>query len=452
MIDEDGTEIKEHDGIHVFGGGTMFHVRPHLSLSARAYGKIARQISARLMCPHGLISKLHMTRMAAAGGGVLETNDDVAARVDELVADPSTKMVFMTAALCDFEGSIVDEFAEDDSCLTPSGKNQPRLRTSRRNVHTGEVIPISYHMQLTPAPKVIRRIREVRKDIFLVGCKTTAGKSPEVVYRAGLELLKTASCNLVLANDVHTRLNMVITPEQARYHVTTDRQEVVAGLVEMAVMRSKLSFTRSAVVPGDPVPWASEEVPHNLRTIVDYCVAKGAYKPFLGSTVGHFAVKLGDGEFLTSRRKTNFNKLGEVGLVRVKTDGPDNVVAFGSRPSVGGQSQRIIFAQHPDVDCILHFHCKRKPDSLVPVRSQRAFECGSHECGQNTSSGLQRFDVGSGQSVYAVMLDQHGPNIVFNRNVGTERLIKFVEENFQLGVATDAFEVHFGSGPRVGPT
>jgi len=430
-IDDD---IPEYSA-HIFGGGTIFHVRPHLALSAPAYGRVARQISQKLM-RHAVLSKLHLTKMAAAGGGDLETNADVAKRVDELVADPSTKMIFMAAALCDFEAEVVKDLLYDGGYIetTPSGKDQPRLKT--RATDGG---PHNAMLLLKPSEKIIGSIRKTRKDIFLVGFKTTAGASPKEQYEAGLTLLKKSSCNLVLANDVHTRLNMVITPEQARYHETTDREEAIKGLVEMAVLRSKLHFTRSTVVPSAPVPWDSQDVPEALRRVVDYCLLQGCYKPFLGSTVGHFAVKIGEGKFLTSRRRTNFNDLYQVGLVFIETKDEDEVVAHGSSPSVGGQSQRIIFREHPDTDCIVHFHGQMKPGSAVPVRSQREFECGSHECGQNTSSGLKRFDLPRGQYLYAVMLDRHGPNIVFSRDVDPASVIGFLEENFQLGVSTDAF-------------
>jgi ribulose-5-phosphate 4-epimerase/fuculose-1-phosphate aldolase len=168
--------------------------------------------------------------------------------------------------------------------------------------------------------------------------------------------------------------------------------------------------------------------------VVDHCIARGAYKPFLGATVGHFAVRLGDGRFLTSRRKTDFNRLPEVGLVLVEALGDHEVVAHGSRPSVGGQSQRIVFAEHPGLDCIVHFHCPLRAGSAVPVRSQRPFECGSHECGKNTSDGLLPFGP-----AWAVMLDRHGPNVVFSRNADPEQVIRFIEDNFDLSGTTAGF-------------
>ena len=278
--------------------------------------------------------------------------------------------------------------------------------------------------------------RYPRKDIFLVGFKATANASAEEQYRQGLNMLKASSANLVLANDVVTKLNMIIVPEEATYHVTTDREEALKALVEMTYLRSHLTFTRSTVVAGDPVPWESDLVPSALRAIVDHCIMRGAYKKFRGVTAGHFAVKLDDSNFLTSRRKTDFNDMKHVGLVKVKTDGPDSVIAYGSKPSVGGQSQRIVFLEHPETDCIVHFHCPKLPESKIPTVSQREYECGSHECGENTSRGLARFG-----NLEAVYLDQHGPNIAFNKSIDPQEVIDFIEANFDLTKKTGGYSI-----------
>jgi hypothetical protein len=116
------------------------------------------------------------------------------------------------------------------------------------------------------------------------------------------------------------------------------------------------------------------------------------------------------------------------------TDGPDSVTAYGAKPSVGGQSQRIVFHDHTDYDCIVHFHCPIKEGSLVPVASQREFECGSHECGKNTSNHLKKFG-----NLSAVYLDQHGPNIVFHHSINPEEVISFIDCNFDLSKKTGGF-------------
>ncbi len=428
-------EIPAQRQIHIVGGGTIEPVREHLALSARAYGNTARRIGE--LCGtfwSGMGVNVHLTKMADPSSDI-ETSDDLRQLAHDITTDFRTKVVFWSPAVADFKGQIGN---------IQSGKHAQRLQTNPGvNVDPEFRSLLEPTIKLTPNDKIVSMFRaesvdgmKPRKDIFAVGFKTTTNAKPEEQYSAGLRLLKKSSLNLVLANDTITRNNMVITPEEASYHETTDREMVLRGLLEMAYLRSQLSFTESTVIAGEPVAWDSPEIYDSLRTVVNYCIEHGAYKPFLGVTAGHFAAKVGPTEFLTSRRKTNFNNLSTTGLVKVITDGPDKVVALGGKPSVGGQSQRIVFEQHPEKDCIVHFHCPPKPGSVVPAVSQREFECGSHECGENTSRGLKTMDDGEIEAVY---LDKHGPNIVFNHKTDPQKVIDFIEKNFDLTAKTGGY-------------
>lgn len=401
----------------IYGGGTVSYVRNHLALCAPAYGRTARQLAelSRLYLPNMKVD-LRLTKMAVGtfGPSDLETNEDISKDIDEVIQSDLTKVVIMSAALCDFDGQIGD---------VPSGKYATRLKS--RDLQS----PI----HLTTAEKIIKKVREKRKDIFLVGFKTT-DLSPDEQYIEALDLCKKASCNLVVANDTVTRYNMIVTPEESRYAEGLDRNLVLNELMKMIFHRTHLTFTRSTVVAGNPISWDSDEVPASLREVVNYCIQNNAYKPFNGVTAGHFACKVNDNTFLTSIRRTNFNLLPKTGLVKIVTDGPDTVLAYGAKPSVGGQSQRIIFRDHPGLDCIVHFHCPIKQTSQVPIVSQKEFECGSHECGNNTSKGLIQFG-----NLHAVYLDNHGPNIVFNRNINPMEVISFIENNFDLTQKTGGF-------------
>lgn len=452
---------------YVITGGTMVHVAPHFSLCAPAYGLVGGQIArglqqefaerenspdpndvivvrTKMALGHQPLEEAERKLFDAAGLKFLETNEDLAKLIDYLILQPETKGIVLAAAVCDWEPSHLE--TDDEQTLydcylldkNPSqfGKRHPRLRTSWS----------ALRLRIKASEKLIGKIRKVRKDIFLVGFKVTTGMSEQAQYVTGLGLLKDASCNLVLANDVHEHRNMVITPEEAKYHVTKDRKSALRGLCEMIAMRSNLHFTRSTVVEGDPVPWHNPEVPETLRKVVDHCIARGAYKPFQGKTVGHFATRgPRRGIIYTSRRKSNFNELAKDGLLRIDTVGEDQVVAYGAKPSVGGQSQRIIFDEHPDVDCIVHFHCplrsglhprrifpKQLPVDTVAVREQRPYECGSHECGKNTSEGLVEVAPG----IKAVMLDEHGPNICFSKDTDPDRVIEFIEDFWDLDSKT----------------
>ena len=413
--------------IVIMGGGTVNHVRNHLAVCAPAYGGTARNLGRMFnnrLQADGLASQYQvevvLTKMADSNSK-LETNAQVADYVDSLIADPTVKVVIFNVALADFEGTI--DGAE-------SGKYADRLRTKQG----------ACTMVLTPSEKLISRFRAVRKDLFLVGFKTTADQSSSVQYSRGMELLKKNSVNLVVANDTVTRNNMIVAPEEARYSETTNRGDMLAFLTKMVVSRMQNHFTRSTVIEADPVKWNSDLVPASLRDVVNYCIEHGAYKPVLGKTAGHFAVKVVEGKLLTSIRKTNFNQLDQIGLVKIESSSDDEVIAHGARPSVGGQSQRIIFHEHPELDCIVHFHCPVKVDApaltQIPVKEQWPNECGSHECGRNTSRGLNRIDLGDGDSLSVVFLEGHGPNIVFNRATPAAKVQHFIECNFDLSAKT----------------
>lgn len=409
--------------IYVFGGGTFSDVRNHLALAARARGQTAKYISNTITQAISNSSEFNnfevipvYTSMADSNSTIV-TNQDVSDILDKLIADPLTKCIIFSAALVDFDGKIDN---------ITSGSHANRLLTSNGITN----------MELHPTEKLIGKIRKNRKDIFVVGFKTTTNETPTVQYQRGLELLKKNSLNLVLANDTVTRNNIIIAPEETRYNETTDRTEVLNFLIKMTLSRMTNHFTRSTVIDGDPVDWNGKEVPDNLRNIVNHCIKAGAYKPVLGKTAGHFAVKLNDNTFLTSVRKTNYNDLDKIGLVKVVSTDNDSVIAYGRKPSVGGQSQRQVYHDHPEADCIVHFHCPPKISTIVPTASQWPNECGSHECGRNTSKNLQEVDLGNGDLLKVVYLDNHGPNIVFSKNTPAHKIINYIDNNFDLTAKT----------------
>ena len=402
---------------HIIGGGTFANVRPHLSLAAQAFGATPRLLAEKLI-ERGINPELHLTKMA--GGKHLNTVSDIDNLVSTIVSEKETKVIFMPVAIADFEGDVINPFT-----------GMPDVSNGR--LDSG----LPHIMQLRTAEKIISKVRKTRKDIFLVGFKTTHGATDEEMFLKGLNLCKTSSVNLVLVNDIQRRMNMIVTPEEAPYCITGDRDKVITELVQMTMLRSNLHFTRSTVIDEPLVRWDSSEVNPILRSVVDHCIDEKAYKPFHGKTVGHFATKVRDGEYLTSIRKSNFNHdLHEKGLVRILTQGDDSVIAHGAKPSVGGQSQRLIFNKNPELDSIVHFHCPLKPGRDISTVSQRAFECGSHECGENTASGLREYADG----LHAVMLDKHGPNIVFDsRRVSAEQVNTFIDMNFDLKSSTSEF-------------
>lgn len=185
--------------IHIFGGGTVQHVRNHFALCAPAYGTFAREMQRRLLgtsllarlCtllgrPRAKV-QLHLTKMADPTS-TLETNEDVALRLSQVLADPQTKVIIFNVALCDYQGQVGDE---------PSGKYATRL-SSRDG---------DQHVELTPAMKVLPSIHAARPDVIVVGFKTTAGDTMETQLAKAQRQMDEADVDMVWVNDTVTREN-----------------------------------------------------------------------------------------------------------------------------------------------------------------------------------------------------------------------------------------------------
>jgi phosphopantothenoylcysteine synthetase/decarboxylase len=176
--------------IHIFGGGTVQHVRNHMALCAPAFGETARNLHGRLQPGN---TKLHLTRMADYQSR-METNEDVEARLQEVLANPATRAVVFNVALCDYSGHIGD---------VESGKYAQRL-SSREGTQA---------MNLTPTPKLLQKVKTLRPDVFLVGFKTTANASSREQHRLSLRQMEETAADVVLANDTVTRHNLLVFPE-----------------------------------------------------------------------------------------------------------------------------------------------------------------------------------------------------------------------------------------------
>ena len=197
--------------IHIFGGGTIQHVRNHLALCAPASGTTARKLAADLAnSPLGMDVQLHLTKMADPESRI-ETNEDVSRVLYGLLSDPDTRAIIFSVALCDFSGQIGD---------VESGKYAERLQTRDAG---------SLQMNLAPTPKILASIKIARPDVFVVGFKTTASATEIGQLTAAARQIRETGVDLVFANDTVTRRNMLVDAKGVRLRGT--REEVLNMLV-----------------------------------------------------------------------------------------------------------------------------------------------------------------------------------------------------------------------------
>ena len=207
---------EKESGIHIIGGGTVNHIRSHFALTAVAYGGTAKKIHA-LLEQTGVSSHLHLTKMACAGESKIETNKDVAALTQRIIADAASTAVVFNAAVTDFEAQIG---------AVPSGKYATRLRS--RDAAQEAIV-------LTPSDKIVPTIKENRPDIFVVAFKTTTHGTLEDQIERGRGLVTYAKADLVLANDTGTRRNLLLDKDGQVILDTQDRAVVLQAVAEQII-------------------------------------------------------------------------------------------------------------------------------------------------------------------------------------------------------------------------
>lgn len=87
------------------------------------------------------------------------------------------------------------------------------------------------------ADKIVPRIKARRPDIKLVSFKTTTHADEDTQYERGLEQLKGAKSDFVLANDTGTRLNMVLS-KTGDILIQTHRRELALQVLSDALYAS----------------------------------------------------------------------------------------------------------------------------------------------------------------------------------------------------------------------
>lgn len=205
--------MKNKHKVFVFGGGTFNHVSCHLALAAPAFGGTAKKLHNMFTEQDMFESNLVLTKMADPNSTLI-TNDDVQRRVDEMVKDLSVKVVVMNAAICDFE------MASPDEGRLSSVKDYPMILKGIQG-------------------KIISSIRKVRPDIILVGFKTTKDELPTSQLAKAAASMAASGLDFVLANDVGTRNNILLSHELCVYKGARD--SLLGKLIEEVTNMYRLS-------------------------------------------------------------------------------------------------------------------------------------------------------------------------------------------------------------------
>lgn len=215
--------MKTPNKVICISGGTMVHIRPHLSICAPAYGAVSNLIynsfqSNNLKKPLKFEYTNVYTKMADSSSKI-ETNDDLGDYLCEILEDMTVKCIILAAAVCDFDPSFL---IHDNGVDCRIGKDQPRLSSDS-----------TYQVGLTPSYKIISLISMRRPDIILVSFKTTSNESIDILKNKSLKSMTDNDSDLVVGNDIANKYNIITSSDDVVEYST--RLDMIDSLVNTII-------------------------------------------------------------------------------------------------------------------------------------------------------------------------------------------------------------------------
>ncbi|HEX7275146.1 MAG TPA: bifunctional phosphopantothenoylcysteine decarboxylase/phosphopantothenate--cysteine ligase CoaBC [Nitrososphaeraceae archaeon] len=146
----------------------------------------------------------------------IKTTEEMLKTVKNRILDEKQQIVFHTAAVADFS-------------ISHGNKKMPNKIDTRNGTKS---------INLIPTPKIVDKIKQFDKNIFLVAFKAEYGISKELLIKRAIDKLEECNGNLIVANDVSrkgcdfgsdTNEVYVIDKEKKIIHIPLKSKEKVAS-------------------------------------------------------------------------------------------------------------------------------------------------------------------------------------------------------------------------------
>ena len=204
--------------ILIVGGGTFNVAKCHLAVAAPAFGKTAKYLK-EVYESRGVEVDLMLTKMADSDSSIV-TNTDLGTSLISKLENGDLKVVIMTAAIADF---YLDDLPDVH-------------RLSSSATYTGVTL-------LPDTFKLLKMIKSIRPDVFVVGFKTTMYSTEEQQIEAARHQIKDG-VDIVFANDTGTRNNLVVTRKSGIHR--GDRKALLSLLPTLIVNDTRSGNTFEA--------------------------------------------------------------------------------------------------------------------------------------------------------------------------------------------------------------
>lgn len=158
----------------------------------------------------------------------IKTTEEMLKTVKDRILDQKQHIVFHTAAVADFS-------------ISRTNKKMPNKLDTRNGTKT---------ITLIPTPKIVDKIKQYDKNIFLVAFKAEYGISKELLIKRAIDKLDECKGNLIVANDVSkkgcefgsdTNDVYIIDKEGKTIHIPLQsKKEIASELIEIVCKKLNL--------------------------------------------------------------------------------------------------------------------------------------------------------------------------------------------------------------------
>jgi ADP-ribose pyrophosphatase YjhB (NUDIX family)/ribosomal protein S18 acetylase RimI-like enzyme len=260
-------------------------------------------------------------------------------------------------------------------------------------------------VEMTRNPKLLAGLRQrCGVETFIVGFKLLSGVDAAELRRVGLAQVKSGRLNLCFANDLQ-RLRggehpaLMITAEGGAIAVAGDKPAVAARLVDFALARRDVSWSRSIE---DPSVAVDERAAGRAAILLE--LAQRANLLVDGD--GNVSAR-GDAGLAITARQVDKSKTADFDHAVVDLEAREVRYRGAAKPSIDTAVHAWLYRELPSLAAICHFH-----EALVidPAKTRFPWPCGTLEEAIEIHAALGRaaargdWDGGS----FMVKLVDHG--------------------------------------------
>lgn len=222
----------------VTAGGTSERIDSVRKITNSSSGKLGSIIANKLL-ENSKISKIFYVCNKEAVLPVqddrieiinIQSVDDLQNALENLIKTQKISVVIHSMAVSDYKVEYVTTTQNLSTILKNKDENQISDILSKREAGIDNKDKISSNLdnlfvKLVPTPKVISKIKQWDKDIFLIGFKLLSNVSHEQLIDVAINLMQKNNCDAVVAND----LKDISKQNHKAYILTKDNRKINAN-------------------------------------------------------------------------------------------------------------------------------------------------------------------------------------------------------------------------------